>query len=283
MGVAATHASKTMQKEVCFMRLFSCCSKYSAEREQSQGRVKGRLAFTLIELLVAITIVAILAAILFPVFSRVREKARQTSCLSNLRQQGMAIAMYTQDYEAFPPFSYVTHGLPIRWYDQVFAYTKNAQMFVCPTVPRKWVFGAAGRNATYGYNYQYLGNYRANCWNVPVTESQIQTPTQTIAIADSKGTGTKWCDNDEPTDPDFLNPDCLHNHGYSIDPPFLPPCRNGPGPNAPSSAGRWSILHDRHFDGANIAFADGHAKWMRVNEVMQDNRWWNGRYPDPSP
>jgi prepilin-type N-terminal cleavage/methylation domain-containing protein/prepilin-type processing-associated H-X9-DG protein len=242
-----------------------------------------RRGFTLVELLVVLAIVAILAAILFPVFSRAREKARQISCLSNLRQQGMAIAMYAQDYEAFPPFSYVTHGQPFRWYDHLFAYTRNAQLFVCPTVPRKFAFGQAGRNMAYGYNYQYLGNSRANCWNVPVTESQIQTPSHTIAIADSRGTGTRPCDNDEPTDPDFVNLDCLFNHGYSIDPPVLPPCRSGGGPNAPSSGGRWSIPHDRHFDGANFAFCDGHAKWMRVDTVMQDNRWWNGRFPDPAP
>jgi prepilin-type N-terminal cleavage/methylation domain-containing protein len=139
--------------------------------------------FTLIELLVVIAIVAILAAILFPVFSRAREKARQTSCLSNLRQQGMAIAMYVSDWEAYPmyssgPFAPDPSGYPMyfRWYDQIYAYTCNAQLFVCPTVPRKFAFGQAGRNIVYGYNYQYLGNSRANCWNVPVTESQIQTP-----------------------------------------------------------------------------------------------------------
>ena len=255
----------------------------------------GQRAFTLIELLVVIAIVAILAAILFPVFSRAREKARQTSCLSNLRQQGMAMAMYVSDWEAYPmyssgPFAPDPSGYPMyfRWYDQIYAYTCNAQLFVCPTVPRKFAFGQAGRNIVYGYNYQYLGNSRANCWNVPVTESQIQTPAHTIAIADSRGTGTRPCDNDEPTGPDFVNLDCLFNHGYSIDPPVLPPCRSGGGPNAPSSGGRWSIPHDRHFDGANFAFCDGHAKWMRVEVVfpgigVPDNRWWNGRYPDPNP
>lgn len=243
----------------------------------------GQRAFTLIELLVVIAIVAILAAMLFPVFAQAREKGRQASCLSNLRQLGMAVGMYLQDYEAFPPFSYVTRGMQVRWYDLVFPYTRSVQIFVCPTAPRHWALGIAGRNAAYGYNYQYLGNSRANCWNVPVAESRILSPAHTIVIADSRGTGTRPCDNDEPTDPDFTNPDCLHNHGYSMDPPVLPPCRSGPGPNQPSNAGRWSIPHDRHAGGAVFAFADGHAKWMRVEEVMQDNRWWNGRYPDPTP
>jgi prepilin-type N-terminal cleavage/methylation domain-containing protein len=114
---------------------------------------EGQRAFTLIELLVVIAIVAILAAILFPVFSRAREKARQTSCLSNLRQQGMAMAMYVSDWEAYPmyssgPFAPDPSGYPMyfRWYDQIYAYTCNAQLFVCPTVPRKFAFGQAGRN-----------------------------------------------------------------------------------------------------------------------------------------
>jgi prepilin-type N-terminal cleavage/methylation domain-containing protein/prepilin-type processing-associated H-X9-DG protein len=245
--------------------------------------VSIRYGFTLIELLVVIAIIAILAAVLFPVFAQARAKSRQSSCLSNLRQHGMAIAMYVQDWDAFPPFSYVTSGVPIRWYDQVFAYTRNQDIFVCPAVRRKWAFGQAGRNATYGYNYQYLGNSRTDCWNVPVLESLIETPSQMIAVADSRGTGTRLCDNDEPDDADFLNPDCLFNHGYALDPPLLPPCRFGTGPNRPCSSGRWCLPHERHSDGANFVFADGHAKWCAVAPLYQDNRWWNGRYPEPNP
>ncbi len=92
---------------------------------------RGRQAFTLIELLVVIAIIAILAAILFPVFAQAREKARQTSCLSNMKQLGLGIFMYAQDYDNTlaqgidnEPYVNMTRYLP---------YTKNDQILKCPS------------------------------------------------------------------------------------------------------------------------------------------------------
>jgi prepilin-type N-terminal cleavage/methylation domain-containing protein len=112
-------------------------------------------AFTLIELLVVIAIIAILAAILFPVFAQARDKARSASCLSNLKQWGIAAGMYTQDYDQMfvPPFHY---GIPatvspdIDWWDDLLQpYTKNRQIALCPS--KSWDQGwASARNKWYG-------------------------------------------------------------------------------------------------------------------------------------
>ncbi|MDX1931958.1 MAG: DUF1559 domain-containing protein [Capsulimonadales bacterium] len=127
----------------------------------------NRKAFTLIELLVVIAIIAILAAILFPVFAQAREKARQTSCLSNMKQLGTATMMYTQDYDEtlyphrfncdrdldgtrdncpqyedgagnlIPPFQNYDNASRQRyyWVHMLYPYTKNYQIFACPSNP----------------------------------------------------------------------------------------------------------------------------------------------------
>ena len=94
-----------------------------------------KTGFTLIELLVVIAIIAILAAILFPVFARAREKARQTSCASNLKQMTLAMHMYAQDYDETLPFCITGNVYMTVWsvYQSVQPYVKNEQVLLCPS------------------------------------------------------------------------------------------------------------------------------------------------------
>ncbi len=105
-------------------------------KRRSRSRTM-RTGFTLIELLVVIAIIAILAAILFPVFAQARDKARQTACLSNMKQASLAMIMYQQDYdETFPladqEYKGETYNYDMSWISAVQPYVKNLAMFVCP-------------------------------------------------------------------------------------------------------------------------------------------------------
>ena len=108
-------------------------------------RISRKSAFTLIELLVVIAIIAILAAILFPVFAQARAKARAISCLSNVRQVGLAYAMYVQDYDEISPVIYSSStsagnvcsatdstGCRREWWNPLLPYVKNIELFYCP-------------------------------------------------------------------------------------------------------------------------------------------------------
>src|SRR5687767_6104900 len=108
-----------------------------------------RRAFTLIELLVVIAIIAILAAILFPVFSRARESARKASCQSNLKQMGLGVMMYTQDYDEKYPMSSYMLGSCVSTMDlQIAPYVKSQQLNQCPSEPQ--AFDTVGSFAAIG-------------------------------------------------------------------------------------------------------------------------------------
>jgi prepilin-type N-terminal cleavage/methylation domain-containing protein len=110
--------------------------------------VRRRHGFTLIELLVVIAIIAILAAILFPVFAQAREKARQSACLSNMKQVGTALMMYAQDYDETLPVQ--ENQVPKFWLDTaatnycrgILPYAKNKQIFICPSAGKESWTGA---------------------------------------------------------------------------------------------------------------------------------------------
>ncbi len=211
-------------------------------------RQTARTGFTLIELLVVIAIIAILAAILFPVFARAREKARQTSCLSNMKQIGLAAMMYSQDYdELVAPsriWNYAGDWRHEYWPTLLQAYASNTQIFLCPSqagtysvaVPGKvlsWADTSTWFTVNYGSNLQVM-----NCtywFSTMVSMAQIRYPAETVLLADADWT--------QSTD-DYAGSNSWHLH-Y----PYWHPSQ---------------FIPARHNGGANIVFADGHAKWWTV-------------------
>ncbi len=236
--------------------------------------------FTLIELLVVIAIIAILAAILFPVFAKAREKARQTSCLSNLKQIGVGVGMYVMDYEAYPMMSSPSGASPRRrWADYIYPYVKNEAIFRCASANQS-IFGKtfahnpAVTYGGYGFNYQYLGNSRFP-WSA--TDAQIEAPAETVAIADTAG---------------------VNGGGegqYTIDPPLSSSRGSGKASgfygDGAECGGAWgcrSVPAERHNENVNTVFADGHGKALRLSALddydrdgAADNGLWNGN-ADPA-
>ena len=116
-------------------------------------------AFTLIELLVVIAIIAILAAILFPVFAQARDKARSAACLSNVKQLGLGIAMYTQDHDEFMPYNYA-YTWPGQkelyyWQDLCRPYVKNETVYSCPSASPHTMPSGATRDGTGRHQRQF--------------------------------------------------------------------------------------------------------------------------------
>jgi len=214
-----------------------------------------RKGFTLIELLVVIAIIAILAAILFPVFAKAREKARQTACLSNMKQVGLAFMTYAQDYdEKWPnPWDYyliAAEGGQFcdttsrhRWYKRIDPYMGNTGQQICPSSPWKTTNGPmAGKNEySYGMNWNMAkGQYEQGTatQGEGIAMAEINRPSEKILATDM--TYGRGCDGHRLIQGAIYDPN---------NPTF---CSLGSDP--------------RHNGGCNIAWCDGHAKWMKPTE-----------------
>ncbi len=207
-----------------------------------------RKGFTLIELLVVIAIIAILAAILFPVFAKAREKARQSSCLSNTKQIMLAVMQYAQDYDETYPYA-SSWGDPANrtlWVDALQPYIRNTQIIRCPSV----------QTATYGYgwNYQnfgYMSSAGGFSYNPGRALADVPQPAETILIGDNPDPGSYGASSLF-----IYGPSQRDTSGTATDDPGL------------------ANVAKRHNEGGNYAFCDGHSKWLGAGAATGEDRLW---------
>lgn len=232
-------------------------------------REKG---FTLIELLVVIAIIAILAAILFPVFAKAREKARQTACLNNMKQLGMAYSMYAQDYDETAVYHANTYEIGFfydpshgwwmpNWAYNLHTYVKSWNVYMCPSAKK-----APGYPTTCSYA---LNPYVGSITTAHIMEmSKINSPANTIALSETNWHSLVWFPA-APLYPNYsgawplpLTDAYITDKSYG----FI-----GPDPNGADKA----YTRAMHNDGMNLAYCDGHTKWISWKELRGQMKGWS--------
>ncbi len=206
------------------------------------------VAFTLIELLVVIAIIAILAAILFPVFARARENARRASCMSNLKQIGLGIQQYTQDYDENMPMCWwqMSTSVQMSWKDAIQPYVKSTQLFVCPSNPINaqptWNT-ATNQRASYSPNSTHAQSVFGSSGGTAATGNP---PAYSIASFNYPATTIAVCETT------FTNSDFnIANAYFNVT-------------NRTSAGNQGSTyLFNGHLSTGNYLFVDGHVKTMK--------------------
>ena len=260
---SATQQNQELDERVCILPGYAFYPMRRAGlrfRKKKLGNIQvvfkettmtGRRGFTLIELLVVIAIIAILAAILFPVYAKLKEKARATQCLSNMRQIGTAIMAYADEYDGCYPFAYRLDNWSDwqhwTWRERIFEFTHSTAILMCPGITVTPGYSLPGGNIPhYGMNVAVVCPSNSPlAYTRKITD--VPQPSDTILVGENK-------------DGDWSSEAGSERARFG-------------------EAGTYWAYHN---GGSNFIFCDGHAKWMSMTQSDRNDYWfWKVRKNRP--
>lgn len=220
----------------------------------SPKRARG---FTLVEILIVIAVVALLSALLFSAFQRVRASGNTATCASNLKQLGLSLQLYCADHRGLYPSGFTfTSSISCSWADDFYPWVKDTRIFWCPAMPNgEFRLGCPPSEVSGDLIYNWYGSYDMvqlrKVGKRRISEAQLRHPASTAVFVDGAGLYKSYD---------------IRVYNQVILPGSEPETEE-------NLLNFGSRLGNRHNEGANVAFADGHVKWLTFGAMREASLW----------